>query len=63
MIVQEIIYHLQKAHKILTICWILFNEKGKLIGMLQMFMTKESIADRIQQELIRLTSHLKQEQL
>ncbi len=24
-----------------------FNEKGKLIGMLQMFMTKESIADRI----------------
>lgn len=31
--------------------------------MLQMFMTKESIADRIQQELIRLTSHLKQEQL
>lgn len=36
-----------------------FNEKGKLIGMLQMFMTKESIADRIQQELIRLTSHPK----
>ncbi|SPZ99359.1 membrane protein [Staphylococcus aureus] len=33
--------------------------KGKLIGMLQMFMTKESIADRIQQELIRLTSHPK----
>ena len=27
--------------------------------MLQMFMTKESIADRIQQELIRLTSHPK----
>ncbi len=36
-----------------------FHEKGKLIGMLQMFMTKESIADRIQQELIRLTSHPK----
>ena len=36
-----------------------FNEKGKIIGMLQMFMTKESIADRIQQELIRLTSHPK----
>ncbi|CCE59531.1 TPA: DUF445 domain-containing protein [Staphylococcus argenteus] len=36
-----------------------FNEKGKLIGMLQMFMTKENIADRIQQELIRLTSHPK----
>jgi uncharacterized membrane protein YheB (UPF0754 family) len=34
-----------------------FNEKGKLIGMLQMFMTKESIADRIQQELIHLTVH------
>ncbi len=42
------------------ICWILFSmRRGKLIGMLQMFMTKESIADRIQQELIRLTSHPK----
>ena len=29
-----------------------FNEKGRIIGLLQMFMTKESIADRIQQELI-----------
>ncbi|EHJ06656.1 hypothetical protein SS7213T_13272, partial [Staphylococcus simiae CCM 7213 = CCUG 51256] len=36
-----------------------FNEKGRIIGMLQMFMTKESIADRIQQKLIRLTSHPK----
>ena len=43
-----------------------FNEKGRIIGLLQMFMTKESIADRIQHELIRLTqlyqihySHLK----
>lgn len=34
-----------------------FQEKGKIIGMLQMFMTKESIADRIRQELIRLTHH------
>ncbi|WP_391039740.1 DUF445 domain-containing protein [Staphylococcus epidermidis] len=34
-----------------------FNEKGRIIGLLQMFMTKESIADRIQQELIRLTQH------
>ncbi|MDT3972198.1 DUF445 family protein, partial [Staphylococcus saprophyticus] len=36
-----------------------FNEKGKIVGMLQMFMTKESIAERIQHELIRLTSHHK----
>ncbi len=36
-----------------------FNEKGKIIGLLQMFMTRESIADRIQQELIRLTRHSK----
>ncbi|MDW4090845.1 DUF445 family protein [Staphylococcus saprophyticus] len=36
-----------------------FNEKGKIVGMLQMFMTKESIAERIQHELIRLTSHPK----
>ncbi len=36
-----------------------FNEKGKIIGLLQMFMTRESIADRIQQELIRLTRHPK----
>ena len=34
-----------------------FNEKGRIIGLLQMFMTKETIADRIQQELIRLTQH------
>ena len=33
-----------------------FNEKGRIIGLLQMFMTKESI-DRIQHELIRLTQH------
>ncbi len=33
-----------------------FNEKGKLIGMLQMFMTKESIADRIQQEMFNISS-------
>ncbi|WP_147630411.1 DUF445 domain-containing protein [Staphylococcus xylosus] len=36
-----------------------FNEKGKIVGLLQMFMTKESIADRIQYELIRLTNHPK----
>jgi len=36
-----------------------FNEKGKIVGLLQMFMTKESIADRIQHELIRLTDHPK----
>lgn len=36
-----------------------FNEKGKIIGLLQMFMTRESIANRIQQELIRLTRHPK----
>ncbi|MGI2286862.1 DUF445 domain-containing protein [Staphylococcus cohnii] len=36
-----------------------FNEKGKIVGLLQMFMTRESIADRIQHELIRLTNHPK----
>ena len=36
-----------------------FDEKGKIVGLLQMFMTKESIADRIQHELIRLTNHPK----
>ncbi|RIO96441.1 DUF445 family protein [Staphylococcus gallinarum] len=36
-----------------------FQEKGKIVGLLQMFMTKESIAERIQQELIRLTQHPK----
>ncbi|MEJ7525726.1 DUF445 domain-containing protein [Staphylococcus lugdunensis] len=36
-----------------------FLEKGKIIGLLQMFMTKESIAERIQHELIRLTHHPK----
>lgn len=36
-----------------------FEEKGKIIGLLQMFMTKESIAERIQHELIRLTQHPK----
>ncbi|MEJ7540331.1 DUF445 domain-containing protein [Staphylococcus intermedius] len=36
-----------------------FVEKGKIVSMLQMFMTKEAIAERIQRELIRLTSHSK----
>lgn len=36
-----------------------FAEKGKIVGLLQMFMTKESIAERVQHELIRLTRHLK----
>ena len=36
-----------------------FQEKGKIVGLLQMFMTKESIAERIQHELIRLTQHPK----
>ena len=33
-------------------------KKGKIVGLLQMFMTR-GIADRIQQELIRLTNHPK----
>ncbi|KRG10510.1 DUF445 domain-containing protein [Staphylococcus sp. NAM3COL9] len=40
-----------------------FNEKGKIVGLLQMFMTKESIADRIQHELIRLTKHPKAKEI
>lgn len=36
-----------------------FTEKGKIVGLLQMFMTKESIAERVQHELIRLTRHPK----
>ena len=36
-----------------------FKEKGKIIGLLQMFMTKEHIAERIRTELIRLTNHPK----
>ena len=38
-----------------------FQEKGKIVGLLQMFMTKESIAERIQQELIRLTQRSESE--
>lgn len=34
-------------------------KKGKIVGLLQMFMTKESIAERVQHELIRLTRHPK----
>lgn len=36
-----------------------FAEKGKIVGLLQMFMTKESIAERVQHELIRLTRNPK----
>ncbi|QLK86344.1 DUF445 domain-containing protein [Staphylococcus sp. 17KM0847] len=36
-----------------------FAEKGKILSMLQMFMTNEAIAERIQKELIRLTKHPK----
>lgn len=47
------------AADIATMLDTFFNEKGKIVGLLQMFMTKESIADRIQHELIRLTNHPK----
>lgn len=47
------------AHDIYDMLDTFFNEKGKIVGLLQMFMTKESIADRIQHELIRLTNHPK----
>ncbi|RIN22708.1 DUF445 family protein, partial [Staphylococcus succinus] len=40
-----------------------FQEKGKIVGLLQMFMTKESIAERIQHELIRLTKHPKAKEI
>ncbi|MCU5746799.1 DUF445 family protein [Staphylococcus sp. SQ8-PEA] len=40
-----------------------FQEKGKIIGLLQMFMTKEHIAERIRSELIRLTNHPKARQI
>ncbi|EKU46582.1 DUF445 domain-containing protein [Staphylococcus massiliensis] len=36
-----------------------FLEKGKIVGLLQMFMTREAIAERVQTELIRLTHHPK----
>ena len=47
------------AHDIYEMLDTFFQEKGKIIGLLQMFMTKESIAERIQYELIRLTEHPK----
>ncbi|PNZ28474.1 DUF445 domain-containing protein [Staphylococcus rostri] len=34
-----------------------FIEKGGIVSMLQMFMTTEAMAERIQKELIRLTHH------
>ena len=40
-----------------------FNEKGRFIGMLQMFMTKEAIAEKIQAELLRLTEHPKAQEI
>lgn len=47
------------THDIASMLDTFFAEKGKIIGLLQMFMSKESIADRIQSELIRMTSHPK----
>ncbi|WP_251942731.1 DUF445 family protein [Staphylococcus sp. Marseille-Q5304] len=47
------------AHDISSMLDTFFQEKGRIVGLLQMFMTKESIAERIQHELIRLTSHPK----
>ncbi|MBX5320205.1 DUF445 domain-containing protein [Staphylococcus caprae] len=47
------------AHDIYDMLDTFFQEKGKIVGLLQMFMTKESIAERIQHELIRLTQHPK----
>ncbi|MCP6640254.1 hypothetical protein NL504_27445, partial [Klebsiella pneumoniae] len=40
-----------------------FEEKGKIVGLLEMFMTRASIAERIQVELIRLTNHPKARQI
>lgn len=47
------------SHDIYEMLDTFFQEKGKIVGLLQMFMTKESIAERIQHELIRLTQHPK----
>lgn len=47
------------AHDIYEMLDTFFAEKGKIVGLLQMFMTKESIAERIQHELIRLSNHPK----
>lgn len=40
-----------------------FLEKGKIVGMLQMFMTKEAIAERIQVELLRLIEQPKAQRI
>ncbi|MGX0405247.1 uncharacterized membrane protein YheB (UPF0754 family) [Staphylococcus capitis] len=47
------------SHDIYEMLDTFFQEKGKIVGLLQMVMTKESIAERIQHELIRLTQHPK----
>ncbi len=46
-------------HDITDMLETFFVEKGKIVGLLQMFMTQEAIAERIQKELIRLTYHPK----
>ncbi|AVQ33349.1 DUF445 domain-containing protein [Staphylococcus muscae] len=59
-------HYLQSDKGYNDICMMLdtfFIEKGKIISMLQMFMTNEAIATRIQTELVRLTNHPKARQI
>ncbi|PTG88454.1 DUF445 domain-containing protein [Staphylococcus chromogenes] len=46
-------------HDIFEMIETFFNEKSRILSMLQMFMTKEAIAERVQAELLRLSEHPK----
>lgn len=46
-------------HDIFEMIETFFNEKSRILSMLQMLMTKEAIAERVQAELLRLSEHPK----
>ena len=46
-------------HDIYEMIETFFNEKSRMLSMLQMLMTKEAIAERVQVELLRLANHPK----
>lgn len=46
-------------HDIFEMIETFFNKKSRILSMLQMFMTKEAIAERVQAELLRLSEHPK----
>ncbi|MGN7397076.1 hypothetical protein [Peribacillus frigoritolerans] len=43
----------RKANAILKTCWMISQERGKLINLIQLFIGNEKLIDKIQPEIIK----------